>query len=102
VGGALDFIRAANHSPGGASLICLPSAVGSKASRIVSKLSGPVATPRSEAGVIVTEHGAADLRGLTLRERVRRMIGVAHPAFREPLQREAAELDIIHGKGTLR
>lgn len=63
VGGALDFIRAANYSPGGVSLMLLPS------SRIVEKLQGPVATPRSEAGVIVTERGAADLRGRTLRER---------------------------------
>lgn len=63
VGGALDFIRAANRSPGGASLMLLPSA------RIVQTLQGPVSTPRSEAGVIVTERGAADLRGRTLRER---------------------------------
>ncbi|MEX2197387.1 MAG: acetyl-CoA hydrolase/transferase C-terminal domain-containing protein [Burkholderiales bacterium] len=67
VGGALDFIRAANHSPGGVSLMLLPS------SRIVEKLQGPVATPRSEAGVIVTERGAADLRGRTLKERERLM-----------------------------
>jgi acetyl-CoA hydrolase len=65
VGGALDFIRAANHSPGGVSLMLLPS------SRIVQKLQGPVATPRSEAGVIVTERGAADLRGKTLKQRER-------------------------------
>jgi len=63
VGGALDFIRAANHSPGGVSLMLLPSP------RIVERLQGPVATPRSEAGVIVTERGVADLRGRTLRER---------------------------------
>jgi acyl-CoA hydrolase len=67
VGGALDFIRAANQSPGGVALICLPS------NRLVEKLQGPVATPRSEAGVIVTEKGAADLRGCTLRERERRL-----------------------------
>jgi len=67
VGGALDFIRAANHSPGGVSLILLPAA------RIVEKLQGPVSTPRSEAGIFVTERGAADLRGCTLRERVARM-----------------------------
>jgi len=71
VGGALDFIRAANHSPGGVSLMLLPS------SRIVEKLQGPVATPRSEAGVIVTERGAADLRGLTLREREARLRALA-------------------------
>jgi acetyl-CoA hydrolase len=71
VGGALDFIRAANQSPGGVSLMLLPSA------RIVEKLQGPVATPRSEAGVIVTERGAADLRGCTLRERESRMRAIA-------------------------
>jgi acetyl-CoA hydrolase len=67
VGGALDFVRAANHSPGGVSLMLLPAA------RIVEKLQGPVSTPRSEAGVIVTERGAADLRGRTLKERERLM-----------------------------
>jgi len=71
VGGALDFIRAANQSPGGVSLVCIP------ASRIVRKLSGPVATPRSEAGVIVTEKGAADLRGCTLREREERLRAIS-------------------------
>jgi len=88
VGGALDFVRAAGQSPGGVSLTLMPSAVGTKVSRIVARLSGPVSTPRSEAGVIVTEHGAADLRGCTLRERARRMIAIAHPAFREQLERE--------------
>jgi len=71
VGGALDFMRAANQSPGGVALVCLP------ANRVVEKLSGPVATPRSEAGVIVTEKGAADLRGCTLRERERRLRAIS-------------------------
>jgi acetyl-CoA hydrolase len=71
VGGALDFVRAANQSPGGVSITVLP------ASRIVETLSGPVSTPRSEAGVVVTERGAADLRGCTLRERERRMRAIS-------------------------
>jgi acyl-CoA hydrolase len=71
VGGALDFVRAANQSPGGVSLMLLPAA------RIVEKLQGPVSTPRSEAGVIVTERGAADLRGCTLRERIERLRAIA-------------------------
>ncbi|HEX6317907.1 MAG TPA: acetyl-CoA hydrolase/transferase C-terminal domain-containing protein [Burkholderiales bacterium] len=71
VGGALDFVRAANQSPGGISIVCLPAA------RIVERLEGPVATPRSEAGVIVTEKGAADLRGCTLRERERRLRAIS-------------------------
>ena len=65
VGGALDFVRAANASRGGASIVLLP------AKRIVERLSGPVSVPRSEAGIIVTERGAADLRGRTLKERQR-------------------------------
>ena len=71
VGGALDFIRAAAFSPGGVSLLVLPAA------RIVKSLSGPVSTPRSEAGVIITERGAADLRGCSLRERERRLSAIS-------------------------
>ena len=71
VGGALDFVRAASQSPGGVSLLLVPAA------RVVATLSGPVSTPRSEAGVIVTEHGAADLRGCTLRERSRRLAAIS-------------------------
>lgn len=67
VGGALDFVRAANQSRGGLSIVALPAA------RIVERLSGPVSVPRSEAGVFVTEFGIADLRGCTLAERERRM-----------------------------
>lgn len=71
VGGALDFVRAANQSPGGLSLTVIP------ASRIVAQLSGPVSVPRSEAGVVVTEHGVADLRGCTLAERERRLRSIS-------------------------
>jgi len=67
VGGSLDFVRAANQSPDGVSIIALPS------KRVVPQLSGPVSLPRSEAGIFVTERGAADLRGCGLAERERRM-----------------------------
>jgi len=71
VGGALDFIRAANASQDGVSIVALAAA------RVVEKLSGPVSVPRSEAGIFVTEHGAADLRGCTLREREKRMRAIS-------------------------
>jgi acyl-CoA hydrolase len=71
VGGALDFVRAANQSPGGLSITALPAA------RIVQQLSGPVSVPRSEAGVIVTELGVADLRGCSVKERERRLRAIA-------------------------
>ncbi|MNP76329.1 hypothetical protein D3C76_1735490 [compost metagenome] len=51
-------------------------------------MSGPVTIPRSEAGIIVTEFGAADLRGLTLRERARKMLDIAHPDHRARLEAE--------------
>ena len=71
VGGALDFIRAANQSRHGLSLTVLP------ASRVVERLSGPVSVPRSEAGIVVTEKGVADLRGCTLAERERRLRAIS-------------------------
>ena len=87
VGGAVDFLRGAHRSKGGLPIVALPSTAG-KASRIVAKLSGPVSTPRSDAGLIVTEYGVADLRGAPLSERARRMIAIAHPDFREQLERQ--------------
>ena len=90
VGGALDFLRAARTSKGGLPIVALPSMAGAS-SRIVARLGGPVSTPRSDAGIIVTEHGIADLRGLPLRQRVARMIAIAHPEVREALARE------VHG-----
>ena len=92
VGGQLDFIRGAWHSNGGRSIIALPSTADEGAtSRIVVKLTqGVVTTPRSEADVFVTEWGSAQLRGQGLKERVRRMIAIAHPAHRDALAANAA------------
>lgn len=92
IGGALDFLRAAHRSRGGLPIVALPSTAGrdaKRSSRIVARLNGPVSTPRSDAGIIITEHGIADLRGITLSERRRRMIAIAHPDFREHLERES-------------
>lgn len=88
VGGAPDFLRAAHASRGGLPIIALP-ATEKGHSRIVANLSGPVSTPRCDAGLIVTEHGIADLRGLSLRLRMKRMIDIAAPGHREALERES-------------
>ena len=90
-GGAVDFLRAAHRSKGGLPIIALPSSAGGaeRVSRIVGRLSGPVSTPRCDAGLIVTEHGLADLRGLSLAERVPRMLKIADPRFREELESSA-------------
>jgi len=87
VGGATDFLRGAARSDGGVPVIALPSTAG-PASRIVAHLSGPVSQARADAGVIVTEYGVADLRGLTLSERRERMLAIAHPDHRAALEKE--------------
>lgn len=89
VGGAIDFLRGAARSAGGVPIVALPSMAGSR-SRIVARLTGPVSQPRADAGVIVTEHGVADLRGLPLSERRARMIAIAHPDQRDALAQAAA------------
>jgi acetyl-CoA hydrolase len=97
VGGALDFFRGAHRSKGGLPIIAMPSKAGHgerSPSRIVAHLSGPVSTPRSDAGVIVTEYGVADLRGLSLSERIPKMIAIAHPDVREDLDRASWRMRI--------
>ena len=78
-------------SPGGRSIIALPSTTpDGKYSRIVASLAGrPVTTARSDADVVVTEYGVADLRGRGFKERAARLIAIAHPDFREELQAKA-------------
>ncbi|WP_346765088.1 acetyl-CoA hydrolase/transferase C-terminal domain-containing protein [Rhodococcus sp. BL-253-APC-6A1W] len=89
-GGQVDFVRAGARSPGGHAIMALPAtAKNGTVSRITAALSGPVTTARSEVDVVVTEFGAAELRGRTLAERSRRLIAIAHPDFRDALDREA-------------
>lgn len=90
VGGQVDFVRGAMASEDGCSIIALPSTVKQGAvTRIVASLSGPVSTSRSDADVIVTEHGAARLRGKSLAQRVKAMLAITDPAHREELERQA-------------
>lgn len=91
VGGQVDFVRAAAQSEGGVSIIALPSTGKKGDAKIVSRLSGPVTTARSDVDVVATEHGIARLRGRSLRERIRAMIAIAAPEHRETLAREARE-----------
>lgn len=85
-GGALDFARGARRSSGGMPIVLLPSTAGER-SRVVPALSGPVSTTRGEVGLVVTEYGVADLRGLTLEQRRTAMTRIAHPSHRDWLAR---------------
>ena len=93
IGGQMDFIRGAALSRGGKAIIALPAtAAGGRASRIVSaiKPGAGVVTTRGHVHWIVTEYGAVNLFGLTLRERAEQLIGIAHPDVRAELKREFA------------
>lgn len=89
-GGQVDFVRAGSRSAGGHAIIALQStARKGTVSRIVPSLGGPVTTARSDVDIIVTEHGVAELKGVPLAERTRRLVAIAHPDFREELDRQA-------------
>jgi acyl-CoA hydrolase len=89
VGGSAEYMRTAQRSPGGRAIMAMTSMVKGR-SRIRVRLdAGIVTTPRSDADIVVTEYGAAELRAQTIPERIRRMIAIAHPDVRESLEREA-------------
>jgi acyl-CoA hydrolase len=94
IGGQMDFIRGAALSPGGKPIIALPStAAGGKVSRIVVRLNegAGVVTTRGHVHWVVTEYGAVNLHGKTLRERGEALISIAHPDFRAELRRDLAK-----------
>lgn len=82
IGGQTDFLRGAMASPGGLGIVALSSATTAGTSRIVAQLDGPVTTSAADVGCVVTEHGAADLRGLSRPERARALRAIADPAHR--------------------
>jgi acyl-CoA hydrolase len=73
-------------------MVLAATAKGGTLSKIVPALAGPVTTARSEVDVVVTEYGAAELKGQSLAERARRLTAIAHPDFREELDRAAHEI----------
>ena len=99
-GGQLQFIRGGYASNGGKSFICLSSTYekrGLKKSRVVMGLtSGNVVTvPRSDMMYVVTEYGMVNLKGKSVADRAKAMISIAHPDYREQLEREARENRLI-------
>ena len=88
VGGQVDFVRAASISKGGRSIIAMTStAAAGKISKIVPFLDqgAAVTTSRNDVEYVVTEYGIANLKYHTVRERAKRLIGIAHPDFRAEL-----------------
>lgn len=86
VGGMLDFVRGAQMSEGGLSILALPAtARNGTLSRIVPKLGGAASVPRTDVDCIATEYGSVDLRYLGVAERARALISIAAPEFRADL-----------------
>ena len=95
-GGQLDFVRGASAAAGGKSIIaCHSTAAKGSVSRIVARLDGPATTPRNDVQYVVTEHGWANLRGLTVDQRARALIGLAAPQFRQALELDARAMGLI-------
>lgn len=98
VGGQMDFIYGASRSEGGVPIIALPSTAKQGAlSRIVPtlKVGAGVVTSRNHVHWVVTEHGAVNLYGKTIRQRVMDLVSIAAPAFRDALLSEARELGYL-------
>ena len=99
-GGQLQFVRAAYASKGGKSFICLSSVYEKgdvRKSRIVACLTpgNTVTTTRMDMHYVVTEYGMVCLKGKSLAERAKALISIAHPDFREDLEREARENGLV-------
>jgi acyl-CoA hydrolase len=99
-GGQLQFVRGAYDSRGGKSFLCLASAHerdARRASRIVARIDdcNIVTTPRTDVMYVVTEYGMVNLKGKSVPERARALISIAHPDFREELERQAREYRLI-------
>jgi acyl-CoA hydrolase len=98
VGGQLNFVQGAFHSPGGRSILCLKSSVdlhGRHLSNIVDTFppGSIVSTPRHYVQWVVTEYGAVNLYGLSDEERPYALIPLAHPEFRDQLTESAKNRD---------
>jgi acetyl-CoA hydrolase len=97
-GGQVDFVRGANRARDGKAIIALlATARGATVSRICSYLDegAGVVTSRADVNYVATEFGAAELHGRTLRERAKALIAIAHPDFREELERAAGERKLL-------
>ena len=99
-GGQLQFVRGAYASQNGKSFMLLSSTYerkGMRKSRIVLDLTpgNVVTTPRSDVMYVVTEYGITNLKGKSVADRARALIALAHPDFREGLERQAYEKGLI-------
>jgi acyl-CoA hydrolase/GNAT superfamily N-acetyltransferase len=103
VSGVLDFIQGARRSPGGKSILMLPSTTpDGKKSNIIPLMAGEVVVvPRGSVHYVATEYGVVNLFGKSLQERVMAMISIAHPDFRDELFLAAKKSGMIEPRRSL-
>jgi itaconate CoA-transferase len=95
-GGQLDFVRGAQLSKGGKSILAAHStAANGTISRIVPKIQGPTTDPRADIQYVLTEYGVAKLAGKSTGARAEALIAIAHPSFREELCQRAKDLGYL-------
>lgn len=99
-GGQVDYVRGAQMSKGGKSIIALTSSLKkriTKSSRIVSSFPAgtAVTTLRSDVQYVATEYGCVNLQTLTIQDRARAMISLADPDFRDELAEQAKQIGIL-------
>ncbi|MDD5284633.1 MAG: acetyl-CoA hydrolase/transferase C-terminal domain-containing protein [Desulfuromonadaceae bacterium] len=101
VGGQLDFIYGASRSKGGVPIISMPSTSELRDGTVISKIvpmlkhGAGVVTSRNHVHFVVTEFGAAELYGKSVRQRTQALINIADPRFREDITRKARELHYL-------
>ncbi|NTU75134.1 MAG: acetyl-CoA hydrolase/transferase family protein [Anaerolineaceae bacterium] len=101
VGGQMDFIYGASLSEGGVPIIALPSTTTTRDGTIIGRIvpmlkpGAGVVTTRNHVHYICTEYGIVDLYGKSIRQRAKALISIAHPDFREDLERQAKELHYL-------
>ncbi len=99
-GGQLQFMRGAYAARDGKAFLCLSSTYernGRRESRVVARIAegNIVTTPRTDVMYVVTEYGIANLKGMSAPDRARALINLAHPDFRDTLERDAREYRLL-------
>jgi acyl-CoA hydrolase len=100
IGGHEDFTSGASLEEDDHSIICLPATVvlnGQLTSRITAQFAAGtiITTPRHQLDIVITEFGAAEVAGLTAKERAHALAGIAHPQFRDALHDSAERVGSI-------
>jgi acyl-CoA hydrolase len=94
LGGAFEFAYGSQLSPGGKSIVCLPSTTtlkdGTTISNIVAQFpkGTRITVPEHITQWLVTEYGAAHIKFLPLEQRAKALLEITHPDFREPLEKQ--------------